>query len=104
MAQRTPQAPQFELLVLRLTSQPLVALPSQLPYPLLQVKPQVLDAQVRVALVRVGHDVPQPPQLFTSEPMSRSQPLEVEPSQLRQVPMHEPMLHAPEEQTGAAFA
>jgi hypothetical protein len=43
-------------------SQPLPAAPSQSSKPALQVKPQVLLAQVRDAFAGVGHAIPQPPQ------------------------------------------
>ena len=46
-----------------LVSQPFDSFMSQLPNPALQVKPQLPNVQVRVALVRAGHTVPQPPQL-----------------------------------------
>ena len=73
-AQARPHTPQCEFEVLRLVSQPLLALPSQSPKPALQVKPQLDDAQVVVALARAGHTLPHEPQwlvlfvVFTQEP------------------------------------
>jgi len=61
-----PQALQLLTSVLRLTSQPLVALPSQLPEPAVHAPiVQVLLTQLAAALANV-HTVPQPPQLLTS--------------------------------------
>ena len=57
-----PQAPQWVTLDVVFVSQPLVALLSQLPKPAPQVKPQVPEPQVVVALARAGHALPQRPQ------------------------------------------
>jgi hypothetical protein len=61
-AQSRPQPPQCDALVLVLVSQPLAVLPSQLPKPALQAKPQVDWRQTAAALLRGGHTTPQPPQ------------------------------------------
>jgi hypothetical protein len=61
-----PQALQLFASVLRLTSQPLAAEPSQLPEPAVHAPiVQVLLTQLAAALANV-HLVPHPPQLFTS--------------------------------------
>jgi hypothetical protein len=59
------QLPQCGLLLVRLTH-----VPPQSVRPLLHVKPQIPPLQVAVALVTLGHLVPQPPQLFGSELVS----------------------------------
>jgi len=53
--QARPHAPQFVTLVVVLTSQPLLATPSQSAKPVLQVKPQVPPVHLTVALARAGH-------------------------------------------------
>lgn len=81
--QTVPQAPQLLASLVRFTSQPSLALPLQLLKLLRQVKLQVLDAQVGVALARAGHTIPQPPQLAVSpETVLISQPFDATPSQL----------------------
>lgn len=79
--QAAPQAPQWLVLVLMLTSQPLAALASQLPNPELQAMPQtpaVHDATPFVELQAFPHA----PQLATLEFRFTSQPLAALPSQL----------------------
>jgi hypothetical protein len=61
-----PQRPQLAALVLRLTSQPLPLLLSQLAKPLWQLMLQVDDAQVPRAFAGTGQVTPQPPQLSGS--------------------------------------
>ena len=61
-----PQRPQLEFEVLRFTSQPSVATPLQSAKPVLQVKPHAPAEHVDVALARVGHTLPQRPQLVGS--------------------------------------
>lgn len=75
--QTRPQAPQLlaSLVVAKFTSQPSVALPLQLPKPVVQVKPQALAAQVGIAFARAGQAMPQPPQLVTLRVVSVSQPV-----------------------------
>ena len=74
-AQALPQVTQFEVVV-RSASQPLVALPSQLPNPVLQVPMVHVDDThgVAAALVRVGQTVSQPPQLLALLVVLISQP------------------------------
>jgi hypothetical protein len=87
-----PQAPQFCELVLRLVSQPFVALPSQLPKPALHVKPHLPPLQVVTALVRLGQMLPQAPQLLRSVlVLTHVLPHLVKP--LLQVKLHVPALH-----------
>jgi hypothetical protein len=57
--QSLPQVPQFVLLVCRLVSQPLDAIPSQSPWWPLQLKVQAPDVQTDVAPDAVGHTLPQ---------------------------------------------
>ncbi|MBK6533450.1 MAG: hypothetical protein IPF99_28825, partial [Deltaproteobacteria bacterium] len=54
-----PQPPQWVTVVLKSTSHPLAALPSQLPNPALHAMPHVEPAQVAVALARAGQALPQ---------------------------------------------
>jgi hypothetical protein len=84
-AHALPQLPQLVAVVV-LVSQPLVAIPSQLPQPAPQVGTQALPVQAVVpcALVQV---VPQAPQLDALLLMSVSQPVVALPSQSRQVPV-----------------
>ena len=69
-----PQAPQFARFADVLSSQPLVRLLSQFPYPVVQVIPQAPDVQVAVPFVAL-HTVGQVPQCagvvlrFTSHPL-----------------------------------
>jgi hypothetical protein len=73
------QAPQCRVLVCRLASQPLFALPSQLPKPALQVMLHAPLLQLGVPLV-VLQALPQPPQLLTVFKLI-SQPFPLLPSQ-----------------------
>lgn len=57
-----PHVPQFALSVRRSRSQPFAALPSQLPKPVLQVRPQVEAIQVAMAFARAGQALLQVPQ------------------------------------------
>jgi hypothetical protein len=68
-----PQAPQLLTLV-SAVSQPLPALPSQLPKLVLQAKPQVPDAQVALALLGAAHTLPQRPQCEVEVSVRTSQP------------------------------
>ena len=80
--QTVPQVPQLVRLEPRLVSQPLKALPSQLPKPAMQApSPQTPAVHVALALSGRGHAVPQEPQLSTVIPRLVSQPLAVLPSQ-----------------------
>jgi len=63
LLQTVPQAPQLAVVVCVLVSQPLPALPSQLPKPALQVlMAQLPVLQVTEAFVREQLFTPQPPQ------------------------------------------
>jgi hypothetical protein len=84
-----PHIPQLLVSLLRSASHPSAAMLLQLAKPELQLNPQVLPEHVRDALLRAGHETPQPPQLFTFELTVVSQPLPGMPSQLSK-----PMLHA----------
>lgn len=73
--QEFPQRPQFASSVRRSRSHPFEAFPSQLPKPVLQVKPHVEAAQVATAFERAGQTFPQAPQcagldtVFVQAPM-----------------------------------
>ena len=79
--QAFPHEPQFATLVLLLTSQPVSASPSQLPYPALHVMPQAPPTHVAVPLVEL-QTFAQLPHLDGSLLRLISQPLEALPSQL----------------------
>src|SRR4051812_36398697 len=82
IGQTVPQPPQFFGSVLRLASQPLASLPSQLPKPPLQPMSTQLPAlQLPLPLVKV-QGRPHMPQLGSDEVRSVSQPLPRLPSQL----------------------
>jgi len=69
-----PQAPQLPTAPRRSVSQPLAALPSQLPKLVAQApSAQVPEAQVAVPLAKL-HARPQAPQWFTSVPVARQVP------------------------------
>ncbi len=87
----------------RSASQPLVATPSQLPKPVVQVSPQVPAEQSAVEFDPEGHTVPQRPQLATVLWTSTSQPLVATPSQLPK-PGVQVMPQAPVVHEGAEFA
>ncbi|MFO0606248.1 MAG: hypothetical protein U0324_23945 [Polyangiales bacterium] len=93
VGQTLPQRPQCEGDVLRLTSQPLTSLPSQLPNPALQSTPQVDAAQVAVALAGTGQAYPHAPQCIALVD-SRTHA----PPQFRS-PAPQLWLHAPDEHT-----
>jgi hypothetical protein len=61
LAQTLPQAPQLFVLLVRLVSQPLLARPSQLPKPALQVIPQAVPLHDGVPFT-LEHTLPQVPQ------------------------------------------
>ena len=103
--------PQCATVVLVLVSQPLVALPSQLPSPALHARLQTPPRQLAVPPV-LGQRLPQPtaapgppmPQLFTSDSVVTSQPLVSTPSQLPRPTEHTTveMRHMPPPQTAVA--
>jgi hypothetical protein len=86
-------APQWLVLVRMFVSQPLAALPSQLPQPELQLMVHAPSVQPGVPLVPL-HAVPHPPQCVVLVCVFVSQPLAVLPSQLPQ-PELQLMVHAP---------
>ena len=94
--QTLPQVPQAATVV-RLTSQPLPALLSQLPKPLLHVMLHVPELQLAVPFV-VLQALPHPPQLAMSVFRLVSQPLRVSLSQFEKPLLHVivqvPLLHA----------
>ncbi len=70
-----PHAPHAVTVLRRSVSQPLAAIPSQLPKPALQAMPHAPIAQVGVALARAGQAFPHAPQFETLAVRSVSQPL-----------------------------
>ena len=100
--QAVPQAPQFEVLVDRLISHPLPALPSQLPKPPLHVSEQAPRLHVADALAPL-HAEPHDPQLVRLVSVFVSQPLFGLPSQLLKFPLHTGV-HAPATQLVEPFA
>jgi hypothetical protein len=74
VGQAAPQAPQWATELVRLVSQPLPALPSQLPKLVLQAKPQVPEAHVALALLGAAHTLPQRPQFEVDVSVRTSQP------------------------------
>jgi len=102
--QTVPQAPQLLTLLVRLVSQPLAAIPSQLPHPALQeAMPHVPPEQDAVPLGAV-QTWPQEPQLLTSVFRFLSQPLATLPSQLSQPALQEAMPQVEPEQDEVALA
>ena len=91
-----PHAPQLPALVVRLVSQPLLAMPSQLPQPGAQLGTQLPAVQVVVPCGLV-HESPHEPQLATLFVRFVSQPLLPLPSQLpkpgKHAGMHAPPVH-----------
>ena len=91
--------PQWEAVVLRSTSHPLVASPSQLAKPMLHTRSQRPAVQSLRALGRAGHAVPHAPQWLASDWVLTPQPLEAVRSQSAKVPVqlataHMPFMHA----------
>jgi hypothetical protein len=98
--QRRPQAPQWLLSEARLVSQPLLALPSQLPKPELQVpKVHVPPTQEALALGKTQR-LPQLPQWLMLLRWSTSQPLLTLPSQLPKPVLQVIDTHTPPAQVG----
>ena len=83
-------------------SQPFAGLPSQLPQPALQVRPQLPAVQAAMPLFD-GQTVPQLPQFRRSVRVSTSQPLPAIPSQSRN-PSWQVTTQAPATQVGTVFA
>ena len=95
-----PQAPQLALSEARPVSQPLVALPSQLPKPDEQLPSvQALDTQEAEALGKTQR-LPHIPQCATAVRWSTSQPLPTLPSQLPKLALHVMAAHTPPEHVG----
>jgi hypothetical protein len=102
-AHARPHIPQCAALVLVLVSQPLAALPSQLPKPRVQAPtPQVPAAQVGIATFVRLQTVPHPPQFAGSTWVLTSQPSPVLLLQLAK-PALQVIPHAPDAQVAAAF-
>jgi hypothetical protein len=74
------QEPQFAASEVVAVSQPLLTLPSQLPYPVAQLMPQTPEAQLGVPWLLL-HALPQAPQFAALVLTSASQPLAALPSQ-----------------------
>ena len=90
-----PQAPQLFRSLVRLVSQPVAVIPSQLPQPRSQVPmPQVLAEHVAVACAKLQRFM-HAPQFEVLLVRFVSQPLDAIPSQLPQPALHPPMAHAP---------
>jgi hypothetical protein len=103
LEQELPQVPQFAGLFWRLVSQPFVALPSQLPKPVLQLATaQAPEVHAGTAFVRL-HTVPQAPQLLTLLVVFTSQPSAGLLLQSRK-PVLQVNEHAPPLHVGAALA
>jgi hypothetical protein len=97
-----PHAPQWASLVRVSVSQPLPAVLSQSPKPVVQLATRhAPPAQAAVALAR-AHIAPQRPQCATLVAVSTSQPLVALPSQSAADPIHAAMPHTPAVQREAA--
>jgi hypothetical protein len=96
LVQVVPQAPQLVTVEFRFVSQPLAALPSQLPKPELHVGTQLPAVHVVEPFAFV-QAVPQAPQFAVEVFRFASQPVEARPSQLPkpvlQVTEHDPSAH-----------
>ena len=88
---------QLDVLVDRFASQPLVATPSQLPNPVLQVPSTHEPLEHAAPALAKEHALPQLPQLVTVVLVFVSQPFDAMPSQLpkpvEQVGTHAPVVH-----------
>lgn len=76
-----PHDPQLRASALSDASHPFEASPSQSAYPVRQRNPHAPLVHTDVALGRVGHAIPQPPQLRVSEAVNTSHPSPEEPLQ-----------------------
>jgi hypothetical protein len=101
LVQAVPQPPQLVTLVLKFASQPLLALPSQLPNPELHVGTHtpVVHAVDPLGLVQ---PLPQEPQFDRDVFVLTSQPVDARPSQFPN-PVLQAMVHAPSEHPGEPF-
>ena len=100
--QTLEQAPQFEALVLVLTSHPLVRSVSQLENPAVQLMPQAPTVQVPAPFVLL-HTVPQALQFCGSFFTLTSQPSDTRPLQFAKL-AEQPMLQTPAVQKAVPFA
>ena len=100
--QATPQPPQFAVLVLRLTSQPLPGRRSQSAKPVLQVNPHAPARHCAVALAGAGQALLHAPQWATAVWLSVSQPLVRLPSQLPKPVLQRSMAQVPASHEGVA--
>jgi hypothetical protein len=96
-----PQPPQLVTLVLKFASQPLLALPSQLPKFALQVGTQTPVVHV-VEPFGFAQPFPQAPQFDVDVFVLTSQPVDARPSQFPNPVLHA-MVQAPSEQPGEPF-
>jgi hypothetical protein len=100
-----PQAPQCELLVASVVSQPLPALPSQLPNPASQApSPQAPPAQAGLPWARGGHALPHVPQWARLVDRLASQPVAASWSQSPKPELQAPSPHTPPPQVALALA
>jgi hypothetical protein len=98
----TPQTPQL-VSVVSGVSQPLLVMPSQSPYPALQVAmPHAPDAHVAVAFASGPHGTPQPPQLLVVL-SAVSQPFVTGPVQWAKPALHVATAHIPVAHVEVAF-
>lgn len=84
------QAPQWSKLVARTDSHPLLAAPSQLAKPLLQLNPQVAEVHTAAAFARAGQTVPHAPQFAELVAVSTHTPLQSVGAPTGQLEMHAP--------------
>jgi hypothetical protein len=101
--QELPHDPQFAVVVLRLTSQPVEARPSQLPKPELHAIEQAPSEQLGVPFVPL-HTVPHAPQLVALVSVLISQPVEPMLSQLPNPAAQVPSVQLPVTQVSVALA
>ncbi len=97
-----PQAPQCAVLARVSTSQPLAALPSQLPKPVVQVATAQTDPEHRALALARLQVRPQPPQWVALVRVSTSQPLDATPSHSAK-PAVQVRAHIPVAQAGTAL-
>jgi hypothetical protein len=94
--QALPQRPQWATVLCTSTSQPLVATPSQLPKPGVQLTPQVPVVHAGAEFEPEGQEVPQPPQWRGSLAVVTHEPLQ------SVVPVMHASMQAPAEQSRPA--
>lgn len=101
--QALPHVPQFDVEVFVLTSQPVDAMPSQFPNPVLHAMVHAPSEQPGDPFVPL-HTVPQPPQFEALVSVLVSQPLLALPSQLPNPELQAPSVHTPLAHDSLAFA